>query len=49
MLANLEAENPDVKYTEYAGVSHNSRDKAYAEPDLVPWRLAHSLKNHPLN
>jgi len=31
----------DVKYTEYQGVAHNSWDRAYAEPDLVPWLLSH--------
>jgi predicted peptidase len=49
MPASLKAENPDVKYTEYAGVDHNSWDKACAESDLVPWLLARSLKNRPLH
>jgi predicted peptidase len=30
----------DVRYTEYAGVGHNSWDRAYAEPELMPWLLA---------
>jgi predicted peptidase len=33
----------ELKYTEYEGVAHNSWDKAYAEPDLVPWLLSHQL------
>ena len=33
----------NVKYTEYPGVGHNSWDKAYAEPGLMPWLLSKSL------
>ena len=33
----------EVFYTEYAGVGHNSWDKAYAERDLIPWLLSKSL------
>lgn len=33
----LKAQGADVKYTEYPGVNHNSWEKAYAEPDLLPW------------
>ena len=29
-----------VKYTEYAGVGHNSWDKAYADPEFMPWLLS---------
>ena len=29
----------DVKYTEYEGVPHNSWDRAFWEPDLMPWLL----------
>jgi predicted peptidase len=39
----LKAEGGDVKYTEYPGVGHNSWDKAYAEPELMPWMLSKSL------
>jgi predicted peptidase len=39
----LKAAGGNVRYTEYAGVGHNSWDKAYAEPDLVPWLLSQSL------
>jgi predicted peptidase len=34
---------PEVIYTEYSGVAHNSWDKAYAEPNLIPWLLSWSL------
>lgn len=41
MFQTLKASEFDVKYTEYDGVAHNSWDRAYAEPDLVPWLLSH--------
>jgi predicted peptidase len=44
MAEALKAAGVDFKYTEYPGVNHNSWDKAYAEPELVPWLLAHSLR-----
>jgi predicted peptidase len=39
MAEALRAAGGNVKYTEYPGTGHNSWDKAYAEPDLVPWVL----------
>jgi predicted peptidase len=30
----------NVRYTEYAGVAHNSWDRAYWEDELLPWLLA---------
>jgi predicted peptidase len=45
MAEALEAAGAEFKYTEYPGVNHNSWDKAYAEPDLVPWLLSKSLKH----
>jgi len=39
----LKAAGGDVHYTEYPGVGHNSWDKAYAEPDIMPWLLSKSL------
>ncbi len=39
----LKAAGGNVKYTEYPGVSHNSWDKAYAEPELMTWMLAQKL------
>jgi predicted peptidase len=44
MAEALKAAGADYKYTEYPGVDHNSWDKAYAEPELVPWLLSKSLK-----
>lgn len=41
MFEVLQASGGDVKYTEYEGVAHNAWDKAYSEPDLVPWLLSH--------
>ena len=40
MVRALRAAGAEVRYTEYAGVGHNSWDRAYAEPDLMPWLLA---------
>jgi predicted peptidase len=39
----LKAAGGNVKYKEYPGVGHNSWDKAYAEPELMPWLLSKSL------
>src|SRR6266536_461477 len=44
MAEALKAAGADFKYTEYPAVNHNSWDKGYAEPDLVPWLLAHSSR-----
>jgi predicted peptidase len=41
MFQTLKASGFDVKYTEYDGVAHDAWDRAYAEPDLVPWLLSH--------
>jgi predicted peptidase len=41
MFQTLKASGFDVKYTEYNGVAHDAWDRAYAEPDLVPWLLSH--------
>lgn len=40
----LKTAGGDVRYTEYPGVGHNSWDKAYAEPDLMPWLLSKALR-----
>jgi len=40
----LKAAGGEVRYTEYPGVGHNSWDKAYAEPELMTWMFAQSLK-----
>jgi len=39
MVRALRAAGAAVRYTEYAGVRHNSWDRAYAEPELMPWLL----------
>jgi predicted peptidase len=39
----LKAAGGDVRYTEYPETGHNSWDKAYAEPELMPWLLSKSL------
>ncbi|KFN43585.1 prolyl oligopeptidase family serine peptidase [Arenimonas oryziterrae] len=31
----------DVRYSEYAGVGHDAWNRAYAEPEFVPWLLSH--------
>lgn len=36
----LERLGGNVRYTEYAGVAHNSWDRAYAEEELIPWLLS---------
>ena len=40
MVNKLRDAGADVRYTEYHGVAHNSWDRAYADPDLLPWMLA---------
>jgi len=40
LTAALEAAGGEVRYTEYPGVAHNSWDRAYAEPELIPWMLS---------
>lgn len=39
MIGALRTAGADARYTEYAGVRHNSWDRAYAEPELAPWLL----------
>ena len=36
----MKALGGEVHYTEYPGVGHNSWEKAYAEPELLPWMLS---------
>lgn len=36
----LRALGSDVRYTEYPRLRHNSWDRAYGEPELMPWMLA---------
>jgi predicted peptidase len=44
IVAALRQSGNNVNYTEYAGVGHNSWDRAYAEPELVAWLLSHKIK-----
>jgi predicted peptidase len=44
MIQALKAAGGDPKYTEFAGVKHNSWDKAYATPDLFTWLAQQKLK-----
>lgn len=39
----LSTSNPAAKYTEYAGVGHDSWKNAFAEPGLLPWLFAQKL------
>lgn len=40
----LKALGGDVRYTEYPDVNHNSWDRVFEEPDLVPWLFEHRKK-----
>jgi predicted peptidase len=41
MVAALKAAgNPNVQYTEYAGVGHNAWDQTYSNPQVIAWLLA---------
>lgn len=44
MEAALRSAGAAVRYTEYPDASHNSWDRAYAEPELVKWLLAQRRK-----
>jgi len=39
MVKALRKAGANIRYTEYAGVAHNSWDRAYAEGELMPWLL----------
>lgn len=40
LVAALRAAGANPRYTEYAGVGHNSWDRAFAEPELWKWLFA---------
>jgi predicted peptidase len=44
MIAAVIAARGNPLYTEYPGVGHNSWDRAYAEPDLLPWLFAQRFR-----
>lgn len=43
MVEAIRAVGGHPRYTEYAGVGHNSWDAALAEPELFPWLFSHRL------
>lgn len=43
LAAAMGASGSEVRYSEYAGGNHGAWDRAYGDPGLVPWLLAHSL------
>ncbi len=45
MFDALKADDGVVRFWEYTGVKHNVWDKAYNNPDLPRWLLAHSLSS----
>jgi hypothetical protein len=40
MMKQLKKVNANFRYTEYHKVDHDVWNKAFAEPDLVPWLSA---------
>jgi predicted peptidase len=46
LSAALKAAGAEVRYTEYAGVNHNSWDSAFAEKELMPWLLPKRRKGN---
>ena len=40
MIAAVKAAGGKPKYFEYSGLGHNSWDKTYSEPELLPWMFA---------
>jgi predicted peptidase len=41
----LKKAGADVRFTVYPDVKHESWEKAFAEPDLLPWLFSHSLNS----
>ena len=44
MVEKLKSLKAEVKYSEYPGVSHNSWENAFAEPDYLKWMFMHKRK-----
>jgi predicted peptidase len=40
----MRAAGGEVRYSEYEGTNHGAWDRAYAEPELIPWLLSHHLE-----
>jgi predicted peptidase len=45
MIQKLKKLKATAKYTEYAGVNHNSWDNALAEPEFLRWMFQHKAKH----
>jgi predicted peptidase len=45
MMKQLRKLNADLRYTEYHNVDHEVWNKAFAEPELVPWLSSQKRKN----
>ncbi len=46
LVAALRSEGaPDIRYTEYLGIGHNSWDRAYDDPALAEWLFAQSSRD----
>lgn len=39
----MRAAGGEVRFSEYPGVNHGAWDRAYGEPELIPWLLSHRL------
>lgn len=46
MVEALKSIGGNVRYSEYAGVPHNSWDRAYGEPEFFKWLLAQRRASH---
>lgn len=46
MVDELKKVGGNVRFTVYQGVGHDSWDKAYAEPELIPWLLEQRRAEH---
>jgi hypothetical protein len=47
MIAALKHVGGNPRYTEYKGVGHNAWERAFAEPDLLPWMFAQRAAKQP--
>ena len=41
MVKRIKRINKGLRYTEYPGANHNSWDRAFAEPELLPWLFSY--------
>ena len=47
MVEAMKAAGGQPRFTEYHGLGHNSWDRAYAEPELLPWLFAQARPDAP--